>query len=187
MTTMLQTSNIIWKNVSLTDEIKINLEYDIHRGLLNIFVKNIGGDDNNNNKLPSHINVISNESSFEQISNDEPQICYEISTTYVYDIIDTNENIEEIDFSQTRFTLLSSSSSYTTDNDDGYSTHSFDDIEHQHQQLSLVIPPSKLTSSSYYYSEQYVSPIRRIIEQMTWLNPFKRTVQEMMMMNHMFM
>jgi len=55
---MLQTSNIIWQSVNLTDEVKINLEYDIHRGLLNIFVKNIG----DNNKLPCHINVLSNRS-----------------------------------------------------------------------------------------------------------------------------
>jgi len=58
MTTMLQTSNIIWQSVNLTDEVKINLEYDIHRGLLNIFVKNIG----DNNKFPCHINVLSNRS-----------------------------------------------------------------------------------------------------------------------------
>jgi hypothetical protein len=54
MATMLQTSNIICQTVNLTDEVKINLEYDIHRGLLNIFVKN--------NKLPCHINVLSNRS-----------------------------------------------------------------------------------------------------------------------------
>lgn len=59
MTTMLQTSNIVWQSVSLTDEVKINLEYDIHRGLLNIFVKNIG----DNNKSPCHINVLSNSKS----------------------------------------------------------------------------------------------------------------------------
>lgn len=59
MTTMLQTSNIVWQSVSLTDEVKINLEYDIHRGLLNIFVKNIG----DNNKSLCHINVLSNSKS----------------------------------------------------------------------------------------------------------------------------
>jgi hypothetical protein len=56
MTTLLQTSNIIWQSVNLTDDVKINLEYDIHRGLLNIFIKNIG----DNNKLPCHINILSN-------------------------------------------------------------------------------------------------------------------------------
>lgn len=55
MTTMLQTSNIVWQTVNLTDELKINLEYDIHRGVLNIFVNN----DNNINKLPYQINVVS--------------------------------------------------------------------------------------------------------------------------------
>ena len=91
---------------------------------------------------------------------------------------------------------LSSSSScfdeQTMDNDDGYSTHSLDDIEQQ-QQLPLVIPSSKLIIPSFsfphrysYYSEQYVSPVRRLIEQLSWLSPFKKTVQEMMMMNHMF-
>ena len=58
MTTMLQTSNIVWQSVSLTDELKINLEYDIHRGLLNIFVKNTS----DNKELPCHINVLSNQS-----------------------------------------------------------------------------------------------------------------------------
>jgi hypothetical protein len=78
----------------------------------------------------------------------------------------------------------------TMDNDDGYSTHSLDDTEQQ-QQLSLVIPSSKLLLRSFSsphrcYSEQYIfPPIRRLIEQLTWLSPFKKTVQQMMM-NHMF-
>jgi hypothetical protein len=55
--TMLQTSNIVWQSVCLTDELKINLEYDIHRGLLNIFVKNTS----DNKELPCHINVLSEE------------------------------------------------------------------------------------------------------------------------------
>jgi len=89
-------------------------------------------------------------------------------------------------------TSSSSSSScfdeQTLDNDDGYSTHSHDDIEQQ--QLSLVIPSPKFLLPSYpsshrYYSEQYVSSIRRLIEQLTWLNPFKKTIQQMMM-NHRF-
>jgi hypothetical protein len=49
-----QTSNV----VHLTDELKICLEYDSHRGLLNIFLKNT----DNNIQLPSHINILSNQS-----------------------------------------------------------------------------------------------------------------------------
>jgi hypothetical protein len=125
-----------------------------------------------------------------------PTICYEISTTYTYDITDENENSDQIDLSQTMIVLSSSSSScfdeQTIDNDDGYSTHSLDDIE---QQQPLAIPTSKLIVPSFssrhddyyysHYSEQYVSPVRRLIHQLTWLNPFKKTVQEMMM-SHIF-
>ncbi len=57
MTTMLQTSNIVWQSVCLTDELKINLEYDIHRGLLNIIVKNTG----DTKEFPRYINVLSNQ------------------------------------------------------------------------------------------------------------------------------
>jgi len=71
MATILQTSNIIWQSISLTDEVKINLEYDIHYGLLNIFINNIG----DNNKLPCHINVLSNRSEeCEVISNSKPNL-----------------------------------------------------------------------------------------------------------------
>ncbi|CAF1112913.1 unnamed protein product [Adineta steineri] len=219
MTTILQTSNIIWQSVSLTDELKINLEYDTRRGLLNIFVKNTS----NNKEVPCCINVLSNQSEDDKIvsnlnvissdiqqdvlsddDDDEPKICYELSTIYSYDIIDENEITEQIDFSQTEITSslsssLSSSSCFdeqTIDNDDdGYSTHSLDDVEQpQHQQQWLAIPPSKLIIPSFssqhhyydYYSEQYVSPIRRLIEQLTWLNPFKKTMHETMIMNHIF-
>lgn len=51
---MLSTSNIIYQNVYLTDDFKIDLEYDNHRGLLNISLKNT--------ELLSHINILSNES-----------------------------------------------------------------------------------------------------------------------------
>jgi hypothetical protein len=126
------------------------------------------------------------------ISDNEPKILYEISTTYVYDVTVENENIDQIDFSQTRISSSSSScfDEPTMDNDDGYSTHSLDDIEQQ-QQPSLTIPASKLIVPSFsfehssYYSEQYVSPIRRLIEQLIWLSPFKKTMREMMM-NHIF-
>ncbi|CAF2072099.1 unnamed protein product [Rotaria magnacalcarata] len=215
MAAILQTSNIVWQTVNLTDELKINLEYDIHNGLLNIFVKNTS----NTDKLPCRINVLSkhsqecellsnstdNLSASSQLPQDltemisdnddnEPNICYEISTLYYYDIIDENENVEHIDLSQTMITSSSSScfDEQTTDNDDGYSTHSLDDIEqHHHYHQSLAIPSSKLVVPSftspydYYYSEQYVSPVRQLIEQLTWLNPFKKTMQKMMM-NHMF-
>ena len=128
------------------------------------------------------------------ITDNEPKIFYEISTTYVYDIITVeNENIQQIDFSQTRIASSSSSSfsfdEPTTDNDDGYSTHSLDDTEPQQQ--SLAIPSSKLIVPSYsfqqhyYYSDQYGSPIRRLIEQLTWLSPFRKTMQDMMM-NYIF-
>jgi hypothetical protein len=83
MATMLQTSNIVWQSVSLTDDVKINLEYDIHRGLLNIFVNNTG----DNNKLPCHINVLSNRSEEnELISNsifDSPEIQQGLCTTII--------------------------------------------------------------------------------------------------------
>ncbi|CAM4776543.1 unnamed protein product [Rotaria magnacalcarata] len=58
MAAILQTSNIVWQTVNLTDELKINLEYDIHNGLLNIFVKNTS----NTDKLPCRINVLSKHS-----------------------------------------------------------------------------------------------------------------------------
>lgn len=150
---------------------KINLQYDIHQGLLNIFVKNIG----DNHPLPCHINVLS-------ASNHSSQpICYEVSTTYSYDLSDE----DEIDLHDTM--LVSSSCSYsdvqTLDNDDGYSTHSHDDtdpslpIAIQQQQLSLMIPPVKSLRLS---SEQYVLTVRRLMKQLTWLNPFKKTIEQMM-------
>lgn len=84
---------------------------------------------------------------------------------------------------------LSSSSSYfdepTIDNDDGYSTHSLDDTEQQHQQQSISIPRSKMiipfVSYQYSYSiEQNISPVRRFIEQIMWLSPFKKIIKRMM-------
>jgi len=124
---------------------------------------------------------------------DEPKICIEISNIYVYDLFDDNEN----DLCQTMITspllfsssLSSSSSScfdeQTTDNDDGYSTHSLDDIEQQ-----LSIPPSKLiipfvSYQQHSYPEEYVSSIHRLVEQVMWLNPFKKTVKQMMI-NYLF-
>lgn len=50
---MLQTSNIVWHNVNLTDEVKLNLQYDTHSGLLNIFINNNGDE----KEIPCHINI----------------------------------------------------------------------------------------------------------------------------------
>ena len=55
---MLQTSNIVFQTVNLTDELKIGLEYDLHGGALNIFVKNTG----EQMDLPYQINILSNRS-----------------------------------------------------------------------------------------------------------------------------
>jgi hypothetical protein len=125
---------------------------------------------------------------------DEPKICIELSNIYVYDLYDDeNEN----NLCQTMITsspLSSSVSSscfdeHTIDNDDGYSTHSLDDIEQQQQQ-SISIPSSKflvpfVPYQHHYYSEEYVSSIHRLIEQVIWLSPFKKTVKQMMI-NHLF-
>lgn len=54
---MFATKNIICQYVNLTDELNIDLEYDIQTGLLNICVKNTG----NTKDYPSQINVLSNE------------------------------------------------------------------------------------------------------------------------------
>lgn len=59
-------SNIICRSVNLTDELKIGLEYDIHDGLLNIFIKNTG----NIIQLPSQINILSDQ-------NKESQLIYD--------------------------------------------------------------------------------------------------------------
>lgn len=53
---MFPTKNLICQYVNLTDELKIDLEYDIHTGLLNILVKNTGND----RQYPSQVNVLSN-------------------------------------------------------------------------------------------------------------------------------
>ncbi len=130
---------------------------------------------------------------------DEPKICIELSNIYVYDLYD-DENANANNLCQTMITssplLFSSSSSassscfdeHTIDNDDGYSTHSLDDIEQQQQSIS--IPSSKflvpfVPYQHHYYSEEYVSSIHRLIEQVMWLNPFKKTVKQMMI-NHLF-
>ena len=56
---MFPTKNFICQYVNLTDELKIDLEYDIHTGLLNILVKNTG-------QYPSQINVLSNPNQNDQ-------------------------------------------------------------------------------------------------------------------------
>jgi hypothetical protein len=127
---------------------------------------------------------------------DEPKICIELTNIYVYDIYDENDLCQSmITSSPLLFSSSSSSSSssyfdeQTIDNDDGYSTHSLDDIEQQQQQ-SLSIPSSKfiipfVPYQHHYYSEEYVSSIRRLIEQVMWLSPFKKTIKQMMI-NHLF-
>jgi len=125
---------------------------------------------------------------------DEPKICIELSNIYVYDLYD-DENENNLCQTMIISSSLSSSASsscfdeHTIDNDDGYSTHSLDDIEQQQQQ-SISIPSSKflvpfVPYQHHYYSEEYVSSIHRLIEQVMWLNPFKKTVKQMMI-NHLF-
>lgn len=64
---MLQTSNIVFQTVNLTDELKIGLEYDLHGGALNIFVKNTG----DQMDLPCQINILSNRPEQYEESIDE--------------------------------------------------------------------------------------------------------------------
>jgi hypothetical protein len=144
--------------------------------------------------------------------NDEPTICIEVSNVYVYDLIDENEPEHYQTMIATATSSCSSSSSsscfdeQTTDNDDGYSTHSFDDIDHHHhhqqqqqQQLSSLISPCT-TLVPFIREHQYdafedeeeekqeqedVLPVRRRIEQLMWLSPFKKTVRQMMI-HHLF-
>lgn len=197
MTTMLQTSNIVWQNVNLTDEVKLNLQYDTHSGLLNIFVKN----NDNEKKIPCHINIPSCQTKQEPIqllpetqrdnNEDNLEILYELSTIYTYDIN------EEKDLSEIISPLSSSSTSsscfdeQTLDNDDdGYSTHSSDDCEQHQPQLPLSVPPPKKIRQSYsrfcHTFKQFKKPIRRLIEQTIWLNVFKKPIHQTMM-NHRFL
>ena len=66
--TMLQTTNIVCHSVYLTDELKIGLEYDIHGGLLNIFVKNTG----RRTEAPCQINVLAHPQEHAQLRWDDP-------------------------------------------------------------------------------------------------------------------
>ena len=120
--------------------------------------------------------------------NDQPTICIEVSNIYVYDL---EEEENEHELCQT--VIASSSSScfddQSTDNDDGYSTHSLDDTE-QPQALSLSIPSCKLIvpffdDSHREQAQEDTSPMRRLIAQLMWLSPFKKTVRQMMV-NHRF-
>lgn len=114
--------------------------------------------------------------------NVQPKICIELSNIYVYDLDDENE----IDLTSPEVFLFSSSSSsscfddQTTDNDDGYSTHSLDDID-QHD--ARTIPSSKLiqpfVSYQSHFSEDYLSSIARLIDRMMWFNPFRKIVKQM--------
>jgi hypothetical protein len=128
---------------------------------------------------------------------DEPKICIELSNIYVYDLYEENEN----NLPQTMITssslLFSSSSStsssscfdeQTIDNDDGYSTHSLDDIEQQQQLISItsskLIMPFVPYRPYSYSSEEYLSSIHRLMAQVMWLSPFKKTLKQMMI-NHL--
>lgn len=123
--------------------------------------------------------------------DDEPKICIELSNIYVYDLYDEYEN----DLCQTMIRssplLCSSSSSssscfddHTIDNDDGYSTHSLDDIEQQHSpsisSTKSIIP---FMPYQHHSSEIYISSIHRLMNEIIWLNPFKKTLKQMMMNN----
>ena len=156
----------VWQSVYLTDQVTVNLQYDIHQHLLNIVVDN----NNDNHPLTCHVNVRPKQ-------DDPAKICLELSTNYVYDLTDDDEPDNSIDW--TPCPLMSLSSCYddqTTDHDDGYSTYSSDDSEHQ----SLIKPSSKFLVP-FDTSVQYTFSIRRLIEQCMWLNPFQKTVRGMMM------
>jgi hypothetical protein len=115
--------------------------------------------------------------------NDEPTICIEISNIYVYDFDEENEG----ELCQTVIASSSASSCFddhTSDNDDGYSTHSLDDTE-QATPPSLSIPSCKLIvpffdDSHRGQAQEDTSSIRRLIDQLMWLSPFKKTVRQMM-------
>ena len=123
----------------------------------------------------------------EEHDNDEPKICIELSTIYVYDFDDENE----IDIASSSSSELCSSSScfndQTFDNDDddddGYSTHSLDDIDHQ-SALSIAssskwIQPF-VSHQTHYFSEDNRLSIARLIDRMMWLNPFRKLVKQML-------
>jgi len=143
--------------------------------------------------------------------NDEPKICIELSNIYSYDIEDDDdEDVDDYEnennYCETMITSSSSPSRYsssissassscfdeqTTDNDDGYSTHSLDDTEQQHQQQhSLSILPSKCLVSYQYdgndCSKESVSCLRHLIEELIWLNPYRKSIRQMMMNNSFF-
>lgn len=126
--------------------------------------------------------------------DDEPLIYIEVSNVYFYDYYPENET----DVCRTSIaSSLCSSLSYCdepcTDNDDGYSTHSMDDIEQTHSSLSLsscktIVP---LSDKSLFSLNRFddifeeIWPLRRLIEQIIFTNPFKQTIRRMMI-NHFF-
>ena len=166
MATLLRASNIVWQSVYLTDQVTVNLQYDTHQDSLNIFI------DNDHHPLTCHVNVRHNVQS---------KICLELSTHYVYDLID-DAHEDSIDWKPSLLRALSSSyDEQTTDHDDGYSTHSSDDSEHQ----SLIKPASKLLIP-FDTSVHHTFSVRRLIEQSIWLNPFQSTVRRMMMHRWLF-
>ena len=120
--------------------------------------------------------------------SDEPVICIEVTNIYVYDLYEENE----IDLQQTALaSSLYSSSSYcdepSTDNDDGYSTHSLDDTEQTTHSLSMMsscrmLVPISDCSLNFVRHEQVeeISILRRWIEQSILTNPLRKTIRQMM-------
>ena len=122
------------------------------------------------------------------------KICIELSNIYVYDLFDENESnlcqtmitSSPLLFASSLSPSLSCFDGSTTENDDGYSTFSLGDIEQQHQQ-SISVPSLKLIIPfvSHSYPKEQISAVRRLIEQLIWLNPFKEAVKQMMV-SHVF-
>lgn len=215
-----QRSNLICQSVNLTDDLKIGLQYDIQQGLLNIFVNNFDTNtiqssqiniQSNSSKIQQQ-NEISNVTYWQNDDDDdEPRICIELSNIYVYDIDEEEEEEDRehdvddyrtennycetmITSSPFRYSSSISSSCFdeqTTDNDDGYSTHSLDDTEQQQHSLSILPSKCLMPFASYQYdgndaSKETLSSIRRLVEVLIWLSPYRKSIRQMMMNNFFF-
>lgn len=162
---IVSSSMILYRNVDLTDQMKFYVEYDLHRHQLNIFVNST---DPQYNQIHVFVNQPVNDSPMNDV---ETKFCLELSTIYTYDEID--EEIVDVPPS----ILSSCCDDFGTDHDDdGYSTHSSDDIEHS---ASLVIPTSK-SFLSFDSTEFYPTFVTRLIEQMISFNPLRKTIEKMM-------
>lgn len=171
---IISSSTILYRNIDLTDQIKLHLEYDRHRHTLNMFVDST--DSQLEPPVPNQINVFVNTADlsvgpFSSPDDNQVKIFYELSTIYTYDEF---ENDEIIDNSNS--TLLSCCDELTTiDHDDGYSTHSSDDNEHPYS----LIPTSK-SLLSFDSSDFYPTFVRHLIEQTISLNPLRKIIEKMM-------